>query len=358
MNKKCREANFDLLRLICTIAVIVIHVSGTYKGGITDSGVFGHLVENNIIVILLYNTLSRFAVPCFVMLSGAFLLSDNKNGEYIYFYNKSIKTIVFPTLIFTILYFLYSEAIECIKIVIRGNPITGILSPVKNLIAGAPYYHMWYMYMLIGLYFFIPLIIQVKSSLGEKNFLKISVVLMIITSISGWTSTFELNWSIAKVICYIGYLMMGYQFRKYNLNKKNNVKAMFLVMVGIVILLGLTYIQYQHSLMGIAEADEKYSIVENFNPLVVVASLSIFAGFSKLNINFNLSKIVLHTFNIYLIHAVIWTLVGWMIRKIFGEGDARFVIPICVCVVFLFSFIFSIIYSKIWDFVKRRYKGK
>ena len=53
MNSKYREANYDLLRLICTIAVIVIHVSAIYKNGITDSEVFGHLVEKNVIVILL-----------------------------------------------------------------------------------------------------------------------------------------------------------------------------------------------------------------------------------------------------------------------------------------------------------------
>ena len=59
MNSKYREANYDLLRLICTIAVIVIHVSAIYKNGITDSEVFGHLVEKNVIVILLYNLIRQ-----------------------------------------------------------------------------------------------------------------------------------------------------------------------------------------------------------------------------------------------------------------------------------------------------------
>lgn len=317
---------------------------------------FGHLVEKNVIVILLYNTLSRFAVPCFVMLSGAFLLSDNRNGEYKYFYNKSVKTIILPTLIFTILYFLYSEAIVCAQIVIKGNSISEILLPVKQVIIGAPFYHMWYMYMIIGLYLLIPLIIQVKSSLGEKIFFRISIVLMLITSVSGWTSTFDLDWSIAKVICYVGYLMIGYQLRKYNLTKRNNVKAIFLIMLGTIILLGLTYIQYQPSLMGIVKAVNKYSMVGNFNPLVVMASLLIFAGFSKMNINFHLRKIAPHTFNIYLIHAGVWDLMRTFVRKTIGEGDARLIIPICVCVIFLLSWILSGVYSQIWNLIEKRYK--
>lgn len=356
MNSKYREANYDLLRLICTIAVITIHVSANYKNAITNNEIFGYLVEKNVITILLYNTLSRFAVPCFVMLSGAFLLSDDRNAEYDYLYKKCMKTIILPTLVFTVLYFLYSEAVVCAGIVIKGKSLRGILLPIKQILVGAPYYHMWYMYMIIGLYLLIPLILQVKNSFGEKKFLRISVVLMLVTSISGWTSTFELNWGIAKVICYIGYLMVGYQLRKYNINKKSNVKGFLFVIFGITILLGLTYIQYQHSVLGIAETDEKYSIVGNFNPLVVISSLLIFFGFSKLNINYDLRKIASLTFSIYLIHAGVWSFVWLLVRKTIGEGDVRLIIPISVCVVFAISYVLSVVYFRMCKLIEKRYE--
>lgn len=357
MNKgKYREANYDLLRLVCTIAVIVIHVSACYKDAITNNEIFGYVIEKNVTTILLYNTISHFAVPCFVMLSGAFLLSDNRNAEYKYFYKKSIKSIVIPTLVFSMLYVLYHEAIVCAKIVIKGEPISEILSPIKGLIIGAPNYHMWYMYMIIGLYLLIPLIIQVKNSLGEKVFLRISIILMFITSISGWTSSFTLNWSIAKVICYTGYLMVGYQLRKSNLNKKSNRRAFLFIIFGIIIMIGLTYIQYENRLLGIVEGDEKYSIIGNFNPLIVIASLLIFTGFSKLIINFDLGKIASHTFNIYLIHTGVESLLNIIVRKTIGEGDARLIIPIGICVTFLISYTLSVIYSKIWILIEKRYK--
>ena len=86
-----REANYDLLRIISTIAVVIIHVSGIYTDSITNSDFFGKLYERNIIIPLLYGTLANFAVPCFLMLSGAFLLNNNKNEEYNFFYKKSMK---------------------------------------------------------------------------------------------------------------------------------------------------------------------------------------------------------------------------------------------------------------------------
>lgn len=79
MNKK-REENYDLLRIVSAIAVIMIHVSAGYKTAITSDAVFGQLYERHQIEILLYNTLSRFAVPCFVMLAGAFALADDRNS--------------------------------------------------------------------------------------------------------------------------------------------------------------------------------------------------------------------------------------------------------------------------------------
>lgn len=80
-----RQTNFDLLRIICTIAVVMIHVSGFYKAAITDEGVFDEKYLRHVPTIVIYNTLSRFAVPCFMMLSGAFLLANDKNAEYRFF---------------------------------------------------------------------------------------------------------------------------------------------------------------------------------------------------------------------------------------------------------------------------------
>ena len=74
-----REYNYDLLRIVCTIAVITIHVSGIYYNCLTQTEFFGQLYTQNAFLTCIYNGISRFAVPCFVMLSGAFLLANPKN---------------------------------------------------------------------------------------------------------------------------------------------------------------------------------------------------------------------------------------------------------------------------------------
>lgn len=65
-----RENNFDLLRVISTIAVILIHVNYMffqYHWMNPSMGDFIYVVESFL------NIVTRFSVPCFVLLSGVVL---------------------------------------------------------------------------------------------------------------------------------------------------------------------------------------------------------------------------------------------------------------------------------------------
>ena len=171
-----REGNYDLLRIICAVSVITIHVSATYKTAITNEEIFGTIYTSHIFTTVLYNTLSRFAVPCFVMLSGAFILSNDKNADYHYFYQKSYRSIGIPTFIFSVLYFLYSIVISIAIIKIRKDDWTVLLTPVQDLIKGKPYYHMWYLYVIIGVYILVPILYRFKRDVKEKTFDRIALI--------------------------------------------------------------------------------------------------------------------------------------------------------------------------------------
>lgn len=103
-----RSWNYDFLRVICTIAVILIHVSSSYKNAYMDASAFGRLYTDNLLATCVYNVIPRFAVPCFVMLSGAFILADDRNANYYAFWNKKIRKTGIPTLIFSCGYTLWN----------------------------------------------------------------------------------------------------------------------------------------------------------------------------------------------------------------------------------------------------------
>ena len=164
MTKK-REANYDLLRIISAFAVIMLHVSGGFLMS-DEAGI----PANSSFPIMLINHLVRFAVPCFLMLSGAFLLADEKNADYTYFYKKSVRNIGITGLIFFFLYTMYRVA----KLVLSGVVLhtdgmdafwDALLSIFKDLMLGRPWAHLWYLSVLAVLYLAVPFVIRLAADL-------------------------------------------------------------------------------------------------------------------------------------------------------------------------------------------------
>ena len=77
MKKRVREQNYDMLRVISMICITLIHIGDDYGVYILaeEPGYFFSL--GNICL-----TLTTFAVPCFLMISGAFILPDSENKDF------------------------------------------------------------------------------------------------------------------------------------------------------------------------------------------------------------------------------------------------------------------------------------
>ena len=66
-----RVCSFDLMRIIAICAVILIHISADYVKSYPNDSI--EFISNNILC-----SCSRFAVPVFLMISGALMLNEEK----------------------------------------------------------------------------------------------------------------------------------------------------------------------------------------------------------------------------------------------------------------------------------------
>ena len=160
---KIRESNYDLLRIISAFAVIMLHVSGgflAYNGATAPT--------NCSFPPMLINHLVRFAVPCFLMLSGAFLLADEKNANYKFFYKKTIRNIGITGAVFFLLYTMYRVAklvmgVFVLHIDSTDTFLASLFFIFKDLLQGRPSGHLWYLSVLIGLYLVVPFVIRLNA---------------------------------------------------------------------------------------------------------------------------------------------------------------------------------------------------
>ncbi len=348
-NKVKRENNYDLLRIICAISVIVIHVSNKYLKAYTNSNIFGEVYNRGIIVSCMYNVLTRFAVPCFFMLSGAFLLSNNKNKNYKAFYKKSFNNIGIHGIIFSVIYFIYCFIKAILLVIIKNKSIDTIYTiGISGLIKGAPIYHMWYLYSLIGIYLLVPVVIRLKDDIGEKNFFRLSIIFLILSCISFNTSSHFLYWDIGLSFEYLAYFMIGYIIRIKS-KDKNIIKSILWIVLGILVELIVVKLRVLQEKGVILTNISGERLVTPLSPLIVISSMMIFKGFSVLEIKKDLTKLSSLTLYIYLIHIIPCELLLSIIRKIGGNWNNMLAIPVISFLVLVISIVLSIIYSKIYQ---------
>ncbi len=135
-----RIVYLDYLRVFATFAVIMLHVSAfgfreTYPT--TDWQLFN-----------LFNGLSRWGVPVFVMISGALFLNESKILNVSWLYKKNIKRMICAFCFWSTFYALI------VGIFLKHN--TSPVYIIGRIVHGES--HLWFLLMIVGLYMFIPVI--------------------------------------------------------------------------------------------------------------------------------------------------------------------------------------------------------
>ncbi len=151
----------DNSRILAIFAVIFLHVSSSVIAQ-SDVGSGYWWIAN------IYDSAVRWCVPVFVMISGALLLDQNKNEGLAAFYTKRLSRVLIPILFWSFVFLL----LKFLKGYVKGAPPSG--SELLNLfLSGTPYYHMWFLYMILGLYLFTPFFkkIVAHSTTQELKFL-------------------------------------------------------------------------------------------------------------------------------------------------------------------------------------------
>lgn len=289
-----RKQNYDLLRILSAISIILIHLGDDYGVQIVDGEPDYYFSIGNLCL-----TLTVYAVPCFVMLSGAFLLSNPGNKNIRKFYKKSFCNLFLPALIISGLYVLYN-IIKLYYHIGRGMAVVDTpLTYLSAWLKGEPFYHMWYIYMILGIYALVPFLVIVKEQISQKAWQFFSIFCLVISVILWKTTSFGTHWGLESIV-YLGYFLVGDVIRsKFEHDKKRNLNTNLIV--GILILFGYALFREYAIRNGLQKF--LFGYMGNFHPVVMIASVQIFIGFSRMHIKKDVSGFAKRTLYIYLIHA-------------------------------------------------------
>ncbi len=212
----------DFLKSLAAFAVIILHVCVPVVYRFAEKEIWW---SGNI-----YNSLVRFSVPIFVMISGVLLLG--KNEKLSVFLKKRFFRLLLPFAFWSIIYL-------AMKIDYSLTLKENLLFAIKLLKSGTEF-HLWYVYMVIGLYLIIPILNKWILNSTKKE---------IIYFLSIWIFILLLDLPIFNKLFtridfryfsgYIGYLVLGYYLKNFiNWQKRIGV---LLFMFGFLFTALITY---------------------------------------------------------------------------------------------------------------------
>ncbi|MGD6934447.1 MAG: acyltransferase [Candidatus Bathyarchaeia archaeon] len=293
----------DLIRTVAMLGVPLLHAAGRWT--ITPQELQQLTLPDFFTwaVVDIYQSIAVMGVPLFLMLTGALLLQPEKTDTLVGFFKKRWNRIGLPTIFWGSAYFAWDFLVLNIPF--------GIATIVQGILNG-PYTQFWYLYVLVGLYLFTP-ILRVFISHGEPAVVKYFVFLWIvgvsILPLFSLITGFELTDNIITVTGYVGYMVLGTYLSTMRLPRKPLAIAS---VVGIALTAVLTYV-----LADTLGGQDMYFFQQYFSPTVILSSVALFlllltvkppsvAQENNLSITQRLIKLIsINTLGIFLIHVMI-----------------------------------------------------
>lgn len=185
----------------------------------------------------IYGALLRPCVPLFVMITGALLLPVR--GEISVFYKKRIPRVLWPFLIWSVIYNLFPWITGVLgikpEVILDFFPYSGeevmrqSLPVSLDYIAQIPFnfsivdVHMWYIYLLIGLYLYLPVFsawVEKASDKAKLWFLGAWAVTLLLPYYNQFVAQYlwgTCSWNAFGMLYYFagfnGYLLLGHYLR-------------------------------------------------------------------------------------------------------------------------------------------------
>ena len=296
---KKRFLYLDLLRILAVIAVIIIHVTAEFWY-IRPNDTLSWQINN------IFNSLSAWGVPVFIMISGALLLPKEKKIEIKDIWFKYIPRMVLILFFWGVFYSLYEQG---------SLTLSSLIVAFKYVIAGNAYSHLWYLYMLIGLYVMLPIlkIITRSASKIELEYMLIVGILLIslvpmvlqvkqIALLKNTMSMLHMDIFGEFVI----YFIMGYYLDKYRISK-TNCNHLYIATIVTVIFTVISTIYFTYNAIEFSVASGITSLA---SILMAVSIFLLAQNFeTKISENVNVAKKITTSaslvFGIYLIHFLV-----------------------------------------------------
>lgn len=302
-----RSSNFDLIRVVACLAVILLHVSARS----VYAYMAGEISHRYWFEAIVANSATRWAVPVFVMLSGAILLSKGVTWKEAC--RRRVPRMLVVLFASVVVYGLW-------RAFVVGDFEWGqYLLDTAN---GAPYFHLYFLYVMIGLYGLAPIVSNIVRTLDSRTLAQATLAYCVITCIVLTSGTATHSYSrnaLTFAWDYVGYFVLGFMMLHF---AKRQLWRFFVLGY----LMTAVCVEACALLQGASWNWTLYAWTY-FSPMTYITAIGIFGFLLSVNVSsaaaWYLRRLAPATLLVYLLHPMVLE----SLRKAYGFAGAPIANP-------------------------------
>lgn len=214
----------DLLRFIAISCVLLLHI----VSGITDT-IPEQMTLSQMGVYQAVKSVCTVGVPLFLMISGTLFLSPQKELTLKTLFLKYLRKITLALVLFGTFF-----AIVELVIVNKTFSIEYIPLGFLNMLCGNSWAHMWYLFAIIGLYLFLPLLKTFTAHASRQFYFYLLILLFVIGSLLPTIESIlhiQFGFMMPVTGICLFYYMCGYYIHTYAASTSRSRKIACVVLI-------------------------------------------------------------------------------------------------------------------------------
>lgn len=276
-NRGERDSNFEMLRILCMIMIVMQHFGFWGEFDIT-----GEITTNTVILQTIVNA-GKIGVNCFIMIMGYY-------GIF-----SSFKPSKITSLVAKVWFYTWGIAIVLFSTGVGVRSIENIVSSVFPICSGT----FWFITIYLIVYVFSPFINKAIINTDKEHYRVLLVFLFVIWSVI--PSVVKPGWEFSNTGWMIFMYLLGAYMRKYpEVWEKCKIKPILYFVGSYVFLMYLT-IMWDDKVERVVYHQ---ALAQKHTIPIVICSVALFVLFKNINLAKNkfINKIAASTFGVYLIH--------------------------------------------------------
>lgn len=302
-----RKTYIEWLRVTGMISVILFHIGSAAFPVFTDSwdhsfgGFFFQSVTN----------IAHFAVPVFFMISGALLLTPDREIPI----NKLVRRYILRYCLVILTFGFFFSIIQEF-FALRSVTPSLFTEALKDTLSGNTWTHMWFVYTYIGILCVLPLLRGAVKTMSreEMRFTLLAMILFVsIKPFLDYITGFSVGIGF-PLTGYAGlgvlYFLLGYYIDNHTIRIRKSIRVL-LILLSLLLLTGTAYLKVFRNCSTYIE--------EYPSPVVLALSAGIFSAAKEnqavLRTNSVISWLSQMSFGVYLIH-LFWIHIAYKVLSV------------------------------------------